>query len=155
MFEIITLVITAICFLLGFLGIWIERRHYANLAAREAKYENILVTDLRFLPPNWHAERPILVTGQVVIANDYLKTFLSRIRKIFGGRMRSYETLLERARWEAMLRMKEMAAHYGANVVWNVRFASSTIQEGNNQNRSAGIEVLAYGTAMLVRDAQQ
>jgi uncharacterized protein YbjQ (UPF0145 family) len=35
----------------------------------------------------------------------------------------------------------------GANVVWNVRLETSTIQ-GKQQKKSGGVEVLAYGTAM-------
>ena len=42
---------------------------------------------------------------------DYLKNFLSRIRNIFGGEMKSYRTLMVRARREALLRIVEQAVH--------------------------------------------
>lgn len=136
---------------LGLIGMWVERRHFESLARREQAYAGIAVSDMRSLPPNWTAENPQLVTGQVVIATDYLKEFFSSWRKIFGGRMRSYEKMLERARREATLRMIENAVQKGANIVWNVRYETSMIQNSNGKS-AAGTEVLAYGTAMRVRE---
>ncbi|MFT6733724.1 MAG: hypothetical protein ACJAS9_001914 [Polaribacter sp.] len=38
---------------------------------------------------------------------DYFKRFLAGLRNIFGGRVVTYESLVDRARREAILRMKE------------------------------------------------
>ena len=56
---------------------------------------------------------------------------------------------MERARREAVVRMLRQAQEHGANVVWNVRIETSTIQ-GKQKGKSAGVEVMAYGTAMKV-----
>jgi len=64
---------------------------------------------------------------------------------IFGGRVSSYESLLDRGRREAILRMKESAK--GASEIVNVRIETSSISK--NDNRGIGsIEVYAYGTAI-------
>ena len=48
-------------------------------------------------------------SSRVVISLDHFKRFLAGLRALVGGRIRSYETLLDRARREALMRMKEAA----------------------------------------------
>ena len=45
---------------------------------------------------------PTMLVAEVVISSDYLKSFLARLRNIFGGEIRSVGTLLERARREVL-----------------------------------------------------
>jgi len=88
------------------------------------------------------------VVGEVVIAADYFKTFLAAMRKIVGGNLHAYETLLERARREAIVRMKEAAQDMGANRVVNMRFASSNVGSTEGRRRAPMVEMYAYGTAI-------
>ena len=127
-----------------------ERRHFARLNRLETQYRHILVCDLKTLPDNWSPSHAWLVSGSVVIANDYFKTFVASIRNLFGGRMRSFETLLDRGRREAIVRMLAEAETGAANAVWNVRIETSTIQ-GKQRQRAGGIELIAYGTALRVQ----
>lgn len=129
-------------------GRLVEAAHFRRLAMRERELADILVSGQRWLPPNWQASEPRLVTGSVVIANDYFKVFAAGIRKIFGGRIRSFETLVERARREAVVRMLDEARAAGANAVWNVRIETASL--GGEQARS-GIEAIAYGTALRIQ----
>ena len=125
----------------------VEAAHFRSLARREAKLTGILISDLRRLPDNWHVEPKSLVTGTAVIASDRAKVFFASLRNLVGGRVKSYETLMERARREALLRLKVEAQSVGANAVWNVRLETATIASGV---RGGGIEVIAYGTALRV-----
>ena len=79
-------------------GRTVEKRHFRSLAKREQELAHIMVTDLRTIPENWRIEQAFLVSGSVVIANDYFKAFASALRNLFGGQMRSYELLVERGR---------------------------------------------------------
>lgn len=133
-----------------FTGTWVERRHFRRLARREAALRHILVTDLRTLPPGCAAEPFELVTGEVVIASDYFKTFAATLKKLLGGELRTFETLMERARREALLRMLESAERIGANGVVNVRFATSNIGSMKRNRKAAMVEMYAYGTAIYV-----
>ena len=54
-----------------------------------------------------------LVNGSTVVSNDYFKRLLAILRNIFGGRVKAYESLLDRARREAVLRMKDEAHSSG------------------------------------------
>ena len=55
-----------------------------------------------------------LVSGSVVISSDYFKTFVAGFRAFFGGRFRGYETLLERARRDALWK----SFHDAARSLW-------------------------------------
>lgn len=131
------------------IGSTIEKRHFRELDRKETELAHIMICDLRTLPQNWHPEAVFFVSGSVCIANDYFKTFAASVRNLFGGRVRAYETLVERARREAIVRMLEEARNYAANAVWNVRVETSTIS-GQNPNRAGCVEVFAYGTALRV-----
>ena len=131
------------------IGSTVEKSHFRRLAQAEQELSGIMVSDMKRLPPNWRPTEATLVTGEAVIATDHFKVFAAKLRNLFGGRVRSYETLVERARREAVVRMLRQARQFGANVVWNVRLETSTIQ-GSQQGQSAGGEVMAYGTAIKV-----
>jgi uncharacterized protein YbjQ (UPF0145 family) len=140
-------------------SIWIESAHFKALAIAEGELSDMMLSDLKTLPPNWKPNGAIFVCENVVIANDYFKTFLWFFRKIIGGHSRSFERLIERGRREATVRLLRKAKECGANVVWNVRYETSIVRTdyswaggGNNNSTQsmAGVEMIAYGTAFLV-----
>ena len=90
-----------------------------------------------------------LVNGSVVIAIDYFKKFVASLVNLFGGNISSYESLVDRARREAILRMKADAGD--ASEIINLRIETSSISKNAQQNIGA-VEVIAYGTA-IYRDA--
>ena len=89
-----------------------------------------------------------LVLGSVTISVDYFKRFLAALHNFFGGRVTSYEILLDRARREALLRMKESAAEQNATLGLNIKYETASIYKGNGKSVGS-VEVLAYGTAMI------
>lgn len=125
----------------------IELRHFRKLDEREAEFSDIVVTNLKTVPAQFENTQPLLVMGSAVIATDYFKVFVSGLRTLFGGEMKAYVTLMERARREAMLRMMQQAREQGATVIWNVRYETSTMG-GQRRKRPGGVEVVAYGTAL-------
>jgi uncharacterized protein YbjQ (UPF0145 family) len=131
------------------IGSSIEAAHFRRLDRWEQQLSGIMVSDMKRVPPNWRVTNATLVVGEAVIATDYYKVFVAGIRKLVGGRMKGYESLMERARREAIVRMLYQAQQIGANAVWNVRLETSTI-EGKQQKKSGGVEIIAYGTALQV-----
>jgi len=138
------LMLVLVCFLIGK---GIELHHFKTLAKREQQLPGMIVTNLKTIPPQYENAQPILVMGSAVIATDYFKVFAAKLRMLFGGEMKAYVTLMERARREAMLRMLEQAAGQGATAVWNIRYETSTTG-GQQKKKPGGVEVLAYGTAL-------
>ncbi len=135
--------------LLGYLsGRYLEHRHYESIREREAALSRLLVLPVRYPAEQHSRHASTLVTGSVVISVDYFKTVVAALRNIFGGRVGSYESLLDRARREATLRMQEEAQRLGAEIIYNVKYETSRIGEDDRKGLGS-VEVLAYGTAMI------
>lgn len=134
-------------------GRWAESSHYRSIQRREQAFRNILLIAARFPPPDLVARNTQLVAGNVVISVDYFKRFLAGLRNVFGGRVRSYESLLDRARREAILRMKAQARALGADMVFNIKMETASISKGR-RNTIGAVEVLAYGTACVPRQRE-
>jgi uncharacterized protein YbjQ (UPF0145 family) len=137
-------------FLLGLIGLvfgsWNERKHYRSIVAREAQLKHILVFNEK-RPPLEVTGLPFhLVQGSVVVSSDYFKNIAAGLRSFFGGRLSVYETLLDRARREAVLRMKAEAQARGANIVVNVLFETCNLTQ-QQPGAIVSCEVLVYGTA--------
>lgn len=130
-----------------FAGSNIEKKHFADLREREYRTRQLAVISLGAKTPMPEADRAKLFVGSVVISADYFKTFVAGWINFFGGRITSYESLMERARREAILRMKEEALKWGAQQVVNVRLETAEMG-GNTGNGIVSVEVLAYGTGI-------
>ncbi|MGI9301759.1 MAG: YbjQ family protein [Gammaproteobacteria bacterium] len=131
-------------------GQYAERKHYRSIMKREAESANLLVFSAKTPPESFDISSSRLVGGNVVVSVDYFKRFVSGLRALVGGRMKSYETLVDRGRREAILRMKKQAAEFGANMIFNVKLETASISKGN-RGSIGSIEVYAYGTAVKSR----
>ena len=128
-------------------GTLAERKHIRSLRKREALLSDMLLTDIKTFPGGVvPGTKTALVVGEAVIATDYLKSFLAALRKIFGGELRSYLSLLDRARREAMLRIMAQARLEGCNAICNVRLETAAIG-GMARKGAAMVAIIASGTA--------
>ena len=127
-----------------------EARHYRSILRREDALSDLIIVASKALPAADPAPRTQLVMGNVVISVDHFKRFVASLRMIFGGRVHTYESLIDRARREALLRMQEQARYMGAQMIFNTRFETSSISKGSGDSVGS-VEVLAYGTAIIPR----
>jgi len=125
-----------------------ENRHFKSIIQREEDLREILTFSERLPSPGLGPVETTLVDGNVVISIDYFKRFAAGLRSLIGGRVNAYETLLERARREAILRMKAKAKTAGAKQIINVKLETSSITKGKKQQVGC-VEVYAYGTALI------
>lgn len=125
-----------------------ERKHYDSIREREESLRHVLTLSGRLPPPGYTGCEAALVSGNVVISVDYFKTVVAGLRNLVGGHISSYESLLDRARREAILRMQERAEALGAAAVINIKFETSRVS-GNAGQAIGSVEVLAYGTALV------
>lgn len=129
-----------------------ERRHYRSISRREAELLRLPVVTFKNPYPEEELRGGVMVMGSAVISIDYFKRLLAILRNLFGGRVTSYETLVDRARREAILRLKDAARRKGCDLVVNLRLETSAIgRSANNRNSVGCVEVLAYGTAIALR----
>lgn len=135
-----------------FFGRAAEKRHYRSIKSREQALRNILVFNERTPPTDRSYQRATLVVGSVVLGEDYFKRVSARLKSIFGGNLSVYESLMDRGRREAILRLKEDARRQGAKLVFNVRFETATLADTNSgQSPMFSAEFIAYGTALVPR----
>ncbi|MDR1074757.1 MAG: YbjQ family protein [Xanthomonadaceae bacterium] len=131
------------------IGQHIDRKHQESIRKREIKYCNVIVTTQKAPPPSYSGQSFRLVAGAVVIGSNHFRQVIASLQSFIGGRISSFEPILERGRQEAILRMKETAYKRGDNFIANVRFETVPLS-GNASRYQYGmgkIELLAYGTA--------
>ncbi len=132
-----------------FSGSIAERMHYKSIMSREEAMLGlpVVTSEEGFIEEN--ITRSELICGSVVVSIDYFKRLLAILRNIFGGPVKSYESLVDRARREAILRLKESAMKIDADIVVNLRVETAAIGYNANRKRQVGsVEVIAYGTAL-------
>lgn len=151
----IELLVAATLFLLGLVfGSLAERRHFASLKRREEALRDILVFN-ETLPSDvaqWQSGGH-LVSGSMVVAEDYFKRIAAALKGFFGGRLTVYESLLDRGRREAIVRMKLAAQALGAAAICNVRMETSSLND-KTRNTLICCEVMAYGSAVGIDPAR-
>lgn len=142
---LLPLLLLLVAFVVGSI---LEKKHYQSIIRREQELRHIIVVASRMPPDDFGGQ--FLVRGNVVVSSDYFRRLLAMFRQIFGGNIKSYESLLDRARREAVLRLKEQAAAGGADIVFNLKMETSSLSgtdRGQNSGALGTVEVLAYGTA--------
>lgn len=148
MIELIIFLILLACGY-GF-GRHAEKKHYQSIIAREKQLNKLPAIASRTIPADGKAYDSSLVAGSVVISVDYFKQLIAALRNLVGGHVTAYETLVDRARRESILRMKEDAESQGAEMIFNIKLETSSIYKGR-KNSIGSVEVLAYGTALIPR----
>lgn len=89
-----------------------------------------------------------LVRGNTIRARHIGRDFMAGLRNIVGGEISEYTKMMGEAREQAIDRMVADARELGANAVIMTRFATSMLMAG-------AAELLAYGTAVVVEDADR
>lgn len=143
---IVTLILLIVTY---FIGSLLEKRHFEDIRRRENQLKDFPAVTFETLPAGWQVESVALAQGSVVVSVDYFKRFVAGLRALFGGRIKTYEPLLDRARREALLRMIESAKSNGCDALINVRIETSRLASSRRGGKgTAGVEILAYGTGL-------
>lgn len=133
-----------------FWGGYVERRHYQSIIEREKLFADVIAISSKRPPEN--AQVIDVCLGNVVVASDPFKRFVAWLIGIFGGRINVYESLLDRARREAILRLKDEVVDMGGNMVVNLKLETSNINYSTKNQAAAMVEVLAYGTCVRYKN---
>lgn len=147
--ELIPLLFPLVLLVLAyFVGDRIEKKHYESIRKRERATLHVPAINFGAKRPLPEATDAALFVGSVVISSDYFKTFVLALRNLVGGRVQSYESLLDRGRREALLRLKEEAIAWGATQIYNIRYETASVGGQTGGNGIMSVEVMAYGTAI-------
>ena len=141
---IIQIVIFAILFSVGFgFGRYNERKHLQYLDKQEQRLAYIRVNNSRFIESTFPGH---MISSNVVISHDYFKYAIANVQNMLGGRLTSYESVVERARREAIIRLKLEAEKIGADQIMGIRLSTTELGMQGGM-----VEVFAYGTAIQTK----
>lgn len=142
---ILKIIIFVILFGIGFgFGRYNERKHLKTLERDEKRLAHIVMDTNRFQSIDDVGK---MVCSNVVISHDYFKYVIAQIENFFGGRLTSYESIVERARREAVVRLKAEAEKIGSTQIMGLRLSTTELGMQGGM-----VEVFAYGTAIQKRD---
>ena len=82
-----------------------------------------------------------VVSGSTIKTKNVGKDIGAGLKSLVGGKLGSYEKLMEEARVEAIDKMVAQAEAMGANAIVGVRFESTEVMQG-------AAEILVFGTAV-------
>ena len=135
--------------ILGFTaGTIAERRHFKRLDEREKENGDFLITQLKSFPSYTVGETsPQLIVAETVVASDYFKSFLASLRRLFGGEVRSFHSLLSRARRESTQRVVEQARDLGYDAICNLRVETADVGGSTGRGKAAMVAIIASATA--------
>ena len=85
------------------------------------------------------------VTAETIFGTNVFRDILASIRDVVGGRSRSNEEVLLRAKEEALRELSERAAAMGANAVVGVDFSYETVGQSGSM-----LMVVCTGTAVKI-----
>lgn len=123
-----------------------EKKHYKSIIKKEKIYKDInIISDKDLQSIITVQKNQELLSAGTVVAIDYFKKLMAWFVNFFWGRMKSYESLVDRARREAILRLKEKATDRWYNTLVNVRIETSSISKWVKWNIWS-VEALAYAT---------
>ncbi|MCQ2291728.1 MAG: YbjQ family protein [Bacteroidales bacterium] len=94
--------------------------------------------------PGVNYEPLAAVNGSTIQSKNVFSDFGQSLKNIVGGELRSYTSMMEKARKIATDRMIAQAEAMGADAIIGVRYATSAIM-------AQAAEVLVYGTAIRFR----
>lgn len=94
--------------------------------------------------PGVNYEPLAAVSGSTILSKNVFSDFGQSLKNIVGGELRSYTSMMEKARKIATDRMIAQAEAMGADAIIGVRYATSAIM-------AQAAEVLVYGTAIRFR----
>jgi uncharacterized protein YbjQ (UPF0145 family) len=87
--------------------------------------------------------------ANVVMSPSWVQMFIGWFLSIFGGEINVYTKIVDWARREAKQRLREQVAEAGFDEVINMRIETSVLSKTSGKDdKTAGVEILAYGTAI-------
>ncbi|MCH9757829.1 MAG: heavy metal-binding domain-containing protein [Proteobacteria bacterium] len=124
-------------------GKMLEHRHYRSIHRREKELLHIPTTTTWHYDTTREIARVQFAHGGVAVSTDFYKRAIAFFRGLIGGEIKTYSPPLDRAKREALLRMKESCPD--CDIYVNCRFQTSAIKHGR---RVSCVEIIAYATAI-------
>ncbi len=140
-------------FLSWAIGRWYQDRLHGALLENEKK-EGSTLQDENYLSTSsqmgsMSAQSSTLLHVSICVGPSIGQMFFMWIKGLFGGRLHSYDVVLDYGRREVLLRLKRQANELGCSSIQNIRIETSMVQFAkNNKSKQASVEFLAFATGI-------
>lgn len=129
-----------------------EKSHYRELALSEKGLAGKLVLSGSLPLAHMQDARQIgLATGGVSISVDAFKRFWFSMRGLFGGSVSAYESIIDRAKRQALVRLMQSQPEANAFVGVHYEFGTLGGSGFGSRKHISCMDVIAYGTALRIR----
>lgn len=135
------------------LGRWYQGGLMDALAENEKMHgvvlnnESLLSTSSR--NTSFGAPSSTLLHVSLCVAPSTGQIFFMWVKSLFGGRLISYDVVLDYGRREALYRLQQQARELACTSIINIRIETSTLSFARNKDsKTSSIEVLAYATGL-------
>ena len=140
-------------FLSWALGRWYQGRLMAALSENEKAHgvvlnnESVLSTSSR--NTNFASTTSTLLHVSLCVAPSTGQIFFMWLKSLLGGRLISYDVVLDYGRREALYRLQQQARHLECTNMINIRIETSTLSFAkNSDSKTSSVEILAYATGI-------
>ncbi|HPY74580.1 MAG: heavy metal-binding domain-containing protein [Planctomycetes bacterium] len=151
LFILVVLALISLPFLFMFYIVHKERKHLSYLEEEGEKYKSIIISTQKSIPEEYQNGTGQLICSEYALGSDKIKYIFSQYKSIFGGEIKSLTKQADRARREALLRLKKEAVRLQADCIINVRVIGINIENPNvasANEKGVGSYIMAYGTAL-------
>lgn len=135
------------------LGRWYQGRLLAALDVKEKQQgkmmqnESVLSTSSRMT--NFSAPSSTLLHVSICVGPSTGQMFFMWIKSIFGGRLHSYDVILDYGRREVLQRLHEQAKSLDCSSMVNIRIETSTVSFAkSSDSKTSSVEFLAFATGL-------
>lgn len=128
---------------------YIEKKHYKRIAKEEEEFKDIMIIEEESLPAGALVSWWELVIWSVVLGADYFRHFVAWLIHLFGWRLSVYESLLDRARREAINRAKKICKAKWYNCLTHLRY-ETTVISNTTKKAIPKVEVFVYADGTTV-----
>lgn len=134
-------------------GRWYQGRLMQALLLDEKQQGSMLQSDQHLSTSSsmktMAAQSSTLLHVSICVGPSMGQIFFMWLKSIFGGRLHSYDVVLDYGRREALLRLNQQAKELGCSSMVNIRIETSTVSFAkNNQNKTSSVEFLAFATGI-------
>ena len=136
------------------IGNWSQNRLMSALLDIETRGGKMLQSDMHLSTSSpmtsMSADSSTLLHVSICVGPSWGQIFFMWFKSLFGGRLHSYDVVLDYGRREVLLRLNQQAKALGCSSMVNIRIETSTVSfaRNNNSSKTSSVEFLAFATGL-------
>ena len=136
------------------IGNWYQNRLMNALLENEKRGGKMLQSDMHLSTSSpmtsMSADSSTLLHVSICVGPSWGQIFFMWFKSLFGGRLHSYDVVLDYGRREVLLRLNQQAKALGCSSMVNIRIETSTVSfaRNNNSSKTSSVEFLAFATGL-------